>query len=64
MVKRTQVSLMHTGNQVVFTGPVALYDIRGRLIANAVVPEGQRTDLKGLLGNRTDNLVVVRYRTK
>jgi pimeloyl-ACP methyl ester carboxylesterase len=62
MVKRTQVSLMHTGNQVVFTGPVALYDIRGRLIANAVVPEGQRMDLKGLLGNRTDNLVVVRCR--
>jgi hypothetical protein len=64
MVKRAQVSLMHTGSRAAFSGSVALYDIRGRLIANAIVSEGQRTDLKGLLGNRTDNLVVVRYRTK
>jgi pimeloyl-ACP methyl ester carboxylesterase len=63
-VKRTQISCMYIGSRPLFTGLVTLYDVRGRRLANADIPEGQRADLKGLLGNRADNIVVVRFQTK
>ena len=64
MVKRTQVSLMYAGSRAVLTGPVAFYDIRGRRLVSADIPDGQRAELKGLLRNKSDNLVVVRYQSK
>jgi hypothetical protein len=64
VANRSQVSLMYTGSRDAFTGPVALYDIRGKLLATTDVPDGLRRDIRGLLGHKTDNLVVARFPAK
>jgi hypothetical protein len=55
-----RISLVYSGNRTMLSGRVALFDIRGRLLARAEIPEGHRADLKGVLGNKTNNLVVAR----
>jgi hypothetical protein len=61
---RSQVSLMYAGSSVAFKGPVALYDIRGKLLTKVDVPNGLQRNIRGLLGHKTDNLVVVRFQAK
>jgi hypothetical protein len=63
-VKQTRISLMYIGSRTLFTGPVAFYDVRGRRLAAADIPKGQRADLTGLLGNRSNTIVVARFQTK
>jgi hypothetical protein len=63
-VKNSQVSRMYTGGRALIAGSAALYDIRGRRLASVTIPNGRRTDIYGILGNKTNNLVLVRFQSK
>ena len=65
MMKNAQVSLVYSGNRALFTAPVAaIYDIRGRRLAYGDVSANGKNDIKALLGNKTNSLVLVRFQTK
>jgi hypothetical protein len=64
MMENAQVSLMYSGSRAALAGPVAVYDIRGRRLASVDVASGAKTDVKAILGNRTNSLVIVKFQTK
>jgi hypothetical protein len=55
--KSRRIGLAFGGNRALLDGPVALYDVRGRLLARSDLSTGG--SLKALLGKNTNKIFVV-----